>query len=134
MSGEEIAPEPVPVTRDQAGWLMVSGTRIPIDILVRAFNQGESAEAIHEENNAISLADVYAILSYYLRHRPEVDAYLDEREMLATGFPAHVEAGDSSAGLGDRLAEQRAASRAHALDEIAATADHLDTNDYTPTR
>jgi uncharacterized protein (DUF433 family) len=80
MTAVAIDPEPVPLVKDQAGRLMVSGTRISLDILVAAFKRGESPEAIHDDYETVSLADVYAIFSYYLRHRAEVEAYLAEQE------------------------------------------------------
>jgi hypothetical protein len=53
MTAVAIEPEPVPLVRDQAGRLMVTGARISLDVLV---------------------ADFYAIFAYYLRHRAEVDS------------------------------------------------------------
>ncbi|MEX1209820.1 MAG: DUF433 domain-containing protein [Candidatus Nanopelagicales bacterium] len=64
-----IEPEPVPLVRDQAGRLMVPGTRISLDVLVAAFKGGESPEAIQENYETVSLADVYAIFAYYLPGR-----------------------------------------------------------------
>lgn len=31
----------------------------------------------------LSLADVYAVIGYYLRHRPEVETYLAQRREVA---------------------------------------------------
>lgn len=91
MTAATIEPEPVPLVRDQAGRLMVPGTRISLDILVAAFKRGESPEAIHDDYETVSLADVYAILSYYLRHRHDVEAYLDEQEREGAALQARVE-------------------------------------------
>lgn len=80
MTAISIEPEPVPLVRDHAGRLMVPGTRISLDALVAAFKRGKTPEAIHEGYETISLADVYAIFAYYLRHRAEVEAYLAEQQ------------------------------------------------------
>lgn len=47
MSTEAIAPEPVPLVRDEAGRLMVPGTRISLDVLVADFKRGETPASIH---------------------------------------------------------------------------------------
>lgn len=91
MTAQAIDPEPVPLVRDHLGRLMVPGTRISLDILVAAFKRGESPEAIHDDYETVSLADVYAILSYYLRHRAEVEAYLAEQAEEGAAVQARIE-------------------------------------------
>lgn len=91
MSAAAIEPEPVPLVRDHAGRLMVPGTRISLDILVAAFRSGESPEAIHDDYETVPLADVYAILSYYLRHRAEIETYLAEQEREGAVVQARIE-------------------------------------------
>lgn len=91
MTAAAIEPEPVPLVRDQAGRLMVPGSRISLDILVAAFKRGESPEAIHDDYDTVSLADVYAILSYYLRHKAEVEVYLAEQEREGAEVRARIE-------------------------------------------
>ena len=71
---------------------MVPGTRISLDVLVAAFKQGKSPEAIHQDFETVSLADVYAIFAYYLRHRAEVEAYLAEQEGEGAEIQARIEA------------------------------------------
>jgi uncharacterized protein (DUF433 family) len=91
MTAAAIEPEPVPLVRDRAGRLMVPGSRISLDILVAAFKRGESPEAIHEDYETVSLADVYTILAYYLRHGAEVEAYLAEQEREGAEIQARIE-------------------------------------------
>lgn len=91
MSAAAIEPEPVPLVRDQAGRFMVPGTRISLDVLVAAFKRGKTPEAIHDSYQAVSLGDVYAIFTYYLRHRSEVEAYLAEQEREGAEIQAQIE-------------------------------------------
>ena len=91
-TAQAIDPEPVPLVRDSAGRLMVPGTRISLDVLVAAFKRGKTPEAIHDSYKTVSLADVYAILTYYLRHRSEVEAYLAEQEREGAQIQAGIEA------------------------------------------
>lgn len=92
MTAVAIEPEPVPLVRDHAGRLMVPGTRISLDVLVVAFKRGKTPEAIHDSYETVSLADVYAIFTYYLRHRAEVDAYLAAQEREGAEIQARIEA------------------------------------------
>ncbi|MCA0323776.1 MAG: DUF433 domain-containing protein [Actinobacteria bacterium] len=92
MTALAVEPEPVPLVRDHAGRLMVPGTRISLDVLVAAFKRGKTPEAIHQGYETVSLADAYAVFTYYLRHRDEVEAYLAERERHGAEVRARVEA------------------------------------------
>lgn len=92
MSAEPIAAELVPLVRDEAGRLIVPGTRISLDILVGAFKRGESPEAVHDDYETVSLADVYSIFAYYLRHRDEVEVYLTEQQRQGEEVRERIEA------------------------------------------
>jgi hypothetical protein len=61
-------------------------------VLVAAFKRGKTPEAIHQGYETISLADAYAIFTYYLRHRDEVDAYLAEQDQQGAEVRERVEA------------------------------------------
>jgi hypothetical protein len=47
--------------------------------VVRAFHQGATPEEIVQDFPTLALADVYAVLAYYLAHREAVDGYVAER-------------------------------------------------------
>ena len=93
----------MPLVRDLAGRLMVPGTRISLDVLVADFKQGKTPESIHDAYETVSLADVYAIFAYYLRHRAEVEAYLAEQMREGAEIQARIEADDPPEGLRTRL-------------------------------
>ena len=103
MTAAAIAPEPVPLVRDLAGRLMVPGTRISLDVLVADFKQGKTPESIHDSYEIVSLADVFAIVAYYLRHRAEVEAYLADQVREGAEIQARIEAGDPPEDLRARL-------------------------------
>jgi uncharacterized protein (DUF433 family) len=71
---------PVPLRTDEQGVLRVGKTRVPLDTVVYAFNQGASAEEIVMSYPSLELVDVYAVVNYYLHNRTEVDTYLSQRE------------------------------------------------------
>ena len=74
-----IAAEPIPLEADGEGVVRVGGTRVTLDTVVAAFNEGATAEEIVYQYPSLDLADVYAVIAYYLQRRPEVEAYLRRR-------------------------------------------------------
>ncbi len=103
MTANAVEPEPIPLTRDQAGRLMVIGTRVPLDTVAAAFERGESPESIHESYPSVALGDIYAIFTYCLRHRAEVNAYLTERSGRRAAQHDQIEARFTPEGLRARL-------------------------------
>ena len=78
-----IPADPIPVAVDSDGAARVGGARVTLDTIVSFFNQGLSAEEIQSGFPSVSLADIYATIGYYLRHRGDVEAYLCERAQAA---------------------------------------------------
>jgi len=58
----------------------VIGSRIPLDTIVIAWFNGESAEGIIESFPALTLEQVYGGIVFYLSNRSVVDKYLEEGE------------------------------------------------------
>ena len=58
------------------GVYYIRATRITLDSIVYAFREGCSAEAIREDFEGISLAQVYGAIAFYLDHQAELDVYL----------------------------------------------------------
>jgi uncharacterized protein (DUF433 family) len=103
-----IQTKPIPLQTDPDGTVRVTNTRIPLDTVVYAYRNGESAEEIVESFNALNLADVYAIISYYLDHQLEIDAYLQTRQTETEQLHDEIEKQFPSHGLRARLlARQR---------------------------
>ncbi len=73
-----------PMTVDPTGTVRIGGTRVTLDTLIEAFRAGNTADQIAEQFTAVTLADIYAVISYYLRHRDSVDEYLAGRQRKAT--------------------------------------------------
>lgn len=105
-----IASEPSPLRTDAQGVVRVGNTRVPIDTVVHFYLAGCSPEGIVDRFPTLSLADVYSTIGYYLRHRTEVDRYLEELERYAEEVRALVEArqGKDSPFTRERLLARRA--------------------------
>src|SRR5437764_8106812 len=72
-----------PLREDETGALRVGDSRVLLELVIRAFQEGATPEAIVQRYSTLALPDVYAVIAYYLRHRSEIEAYLAERERKA---------------------------------------------------
>lgn len=98
-----VAPERVPLEPDAHGALRVAGTRVHLDTVIAAFNQGASPEEIALSYPSLELADVYAVIAYYLRHRPTVDAHLAAQNQLAQEARERYGVNETSRQIRERL-------------------------------
>ena len=62
------------------GGYYVAGTRVSLDSVVLAFQEGMSAESICAEFDTLTLAQVYGAIAHYLENSVEVDAYRIRQE------------------------------------------------------
>lgn len=93
--------------KDDTGVLRVGNTRVPLDTVIFAFNEGATPEEIVWRYPTLDLAEVYAAVSYYLQNREEVEDYLKEREEKQAEIKAEVEKRFSPEGIRERLLVRR---------------------------
>src|SRR5438270_9246932 len=74
-----LQPVQVPLFDDGQGGLRVTGTRVLLERIVHAFEDGATPHGIAQSYDTLQLADVYAVLTWYLRHKPEVADSLRSR-------------------------------------------------------
>jgi uncharacterized protein (DUF433 family) len=84
-------PEAPLLTMDKYGRIRVGGTRVFLELVVSAHEDGLTPEQIAERFDALTLADVHGAIAYYLRHRSEVEVYLAEQESKAAEVRARIE-------------------------------------------
>lgn len=77
-----------------------------LETVVGAFESGESAEEIAAGYPALSLADVYDTIAYYLRHRNEMRAYLAGRQAESSSIRREIESRRGYSDLRERLLER----------------------------
>jgi uncharacterized protein (DUF433 family) len=87
-----IQPESPPLRIDESGAVRVGSSRVHLVLVVEAFQDGATPEEIVLQYPALSLADVYAVIAYYLRHKAEVDEYVAEYNRQADEVRARIEA------------------------------------------
>ncbi|MFN4795404.1 MAG: DUF433 domain-containing protein [Pseudanabaena sp.] len=78
-----VTAEPVPLKTDTDGVVRVGKTRVTLDIVIKTFQNGATAEEIVCRYPSLKLADVYTTISFYLNHQQEVETYLQQRQNQA---------------------------------------------------
>lgn len=102
-------PQTIPLDADHDGVIRVRGTRITLDTVVEAFRHGANAEEITQQYPTLSLADVYSVVGYFLRHEAEVTAYLADRASAGAAVRRDNERRFDPQGVRDRLMARRPA-------------------------
>lgn len=107
-----IAPESLPLIEHDDGVIRVGGTRVTLETVVEAFNEGATAEEIAAQYPSLHLGDVYATIAYYLRHRADVDAYVQRQQQQAEAVRHENLARSDQNGIRERLLARRKAQSA----------------------
>jgi len=94
-----LTPTTPPLRIEESGAIRIGGTRVLLELVIHAFQDGATPEQITQDYDTLTLAEVYAIIAYYLTHRDEVDAYVAERDAL--GAEAEQGSKQRNADLGD---------------------------------
>jgi uncharacterized protein (DUF433 family) len=100
--------QPPPIQADDNGVLRVGRTRVRLETIINAFKSGSAAEEILFKYPSLNLTDIYAVITYYLWSREEVDAYLEERRRVEEAVRRENETRFPTAGVRERLLARRA--------------------------
>ena len=93
----------IPLKADSDGVMRVGDTRVTLDTVVHTFEQGHTAEEIVSHYPALRLADVYAVIAYYLNHQVEVQAYLRQQQEEAQKIWEQIETKTDYQAFRERL-------------------------------
>lgn len=96
-------PPDLPLEFDEFGVARVKGTRVTLDSVITAFRLGATPEETVFQFPSLDLADVYAVIAFYLRATGTVDAYLAEYEARRAEVRRENEQRWSPAGVRERL-------------------------------
>jgi uncharacterized protein (DUF433 family) len=99
--------QPIPLATDADGVIRVGRTRVTLDTVVSAFCEGATAEEIVYQYPALDLADVYAVIAYYLRNQDETEEYLHQRRQQAADVRQENETRFAPDGIRERLLARR---------------------------
>lgn len=104
---EALKSEPVPLETGPDGVIHVRGTRITLDTVWAAFDEGATAEEIVQQYPSLSLADAYQAIGYCLRNTAEVAGYLAKRRESGDEVRRSNESRWAPQGIRARLLERR---------------------------
>ena len=76
--------EPVPLRRWEDQSIRIGESRITLPVFLEANRILGSAEALIDRFPTLSPGDIFGALSYYHRHRGQIDAYIAEMDMAAS--------------------------------------------------
>jgi uncharacterized protein (DUF433 family) len=82
----------VPLREDPPGVFRVGKSRVLLELVIRAFQRGETPEGIVQSYDTLSLPDVYAVVGYYLARPEPIDEYLRQRDEAAAETRRKIEA------------------------------------------
>lgn len=83
---------PVPLREEPAGVLRIGKSRVLLELVIRAFQRGQTPEAIVQSFDTLDLADVYTVLGYYLVNPEPIDEYLRHCDSQAESLHRQIEA------------------------------------------
>ncbi len=106
--------DPPPLRLDEGGAVRVGKTRISLDLVVEQYSNGMTPEDIVRAYDTLVLADVHAVIAYYLRHGDEVRAYLQRRKEEADALRVKIEADRPRVSRDELLARRGAGEKADA--------------------
>ena len=99
---------PPPLRTDPGGVVRVGTSRVSLDVIVEQYENGMTPDDMVRAYDTLALADVYAAIAYYLRHRDEVRAYLKRRGEEAEVLRAQIEAARPPVSRDELLARRGA--------------------------
>ena len=99
----EITTEPLTLRTDASGVVRVGNTRVSLDTVIRGYLEGAIPEEIVEQFPSLQVADVYAAIGYYLKHKDQIDEYLLWRRQQREKVKQENEARANPSGLRERL-------------------------------
>ncbi len=82
----------VPLREDPPGVFRVGKSRVLLELVIHAFQRGETPEGIVQSYDTLSLPDVYAVVSYYLANPAPFEEYLRKCDEAAAETRRKIEA------------------------------------------
>jgi uncharacterized protein (DUF433 family) len=81
------------------GTIRVTNSRVTLDVIVRQFKTGATAEQIQEDFPSLNLREIYAVLAFYLEQSNFVEDYLKKQKAEARETVEFIEQNLPTANL-----------------------------------
>ena len=99
----------VPLWEDPSGVFRLGRSRVLLEIVIRAFQRGESPEGIVRSYRTLELADVYAVIGRYLADPTPFDDYLRQCDKQADDLRRKIESSQRPGPTKEELLARAAA-------------------------
>lgn len=90
--------ETIPLREDASGTLRVGGTRVLLELVLEALEDGATPEAIAQRFDTLSVSDINAVITYAERHPDEIADYRKRRDRRAAEVWEKIEANRKDLG------------------------------------
>jgi uncharacterized protein (DUF433 family) len=101
-------PIAVPLRLDEDGTVRMADSRVTLDTVLGAYLRGDTPEEIAAGFPSVPMTDIYATIAWYLRHREQVDAYLQQGAADGEAWRRFWESRYDKAALRERLLAREA--------------------------
>jgi uncharacterized protein (DUF433 family) len=85
------------------GTIRIKDSRVSLEVIVRQFKQGATAEQLLEDFPSLTLRDIYGAIYYYLDNTETVEDYMRQQEDSAVEMRAFLDSHLDSAALRTRI-------------------------------
>jgi uncharacterized protein (DUF433 family) len=102
MDQQEIRQD-MPLTLSDDGTIRIKGSRVSLEVIVRQFKQGATAEQLLEDFPSLTLRDIYGAIYYYLDNTEAVEDYMRQQEDSASEMRAFLASHLDSMALRTRI-------------------------------
>lgn len=82
---------PAPLWKDEYGVIRIAKTCITLDVIIAAYQHGDTPNEINKGFPTLTLAEIYAVLAYYHSNQEQVHTYLRERDEQADFIYREIE-------------------------------------------
>jgi uncharacterized protein (DUF433 family) len=113
----------VPLTTTEFGTIRVGNSRVSLDSVVHHYKQGATAERIAESLPSLNLADIYAVIAYYLANHDSIEEYLQRQEAEAAVLQQQIESDPNQQKATNQLRERIGARWAARQSSNASSSD-----------
>jgi uncharacterized protein (DUF433 family) len=114
LNGLPLHAELPPLRVVEGGTIRVGNSRFSLDLVVEQYENGMTPEDMVRAYDTLVLADVHAVIAYYLRHCDEVRAYLKRREEEAEALRQRIESERPRVTREELLARRSVSEKANA--------------------
>lgn len=103
---EQAIRQDTPLILGDDGTIRISGSRVSLEIIVRQFKQGATAEQLLEDFPSLTLRDIYGTIYYYLDNTEAVEDYMRQQEKTIAQIQAFLASHIDSATLRVRIRDR----------------------------